>query len=66
MTTARSDRRTVDLEARRRAVADVVHSAELEGGRITPDTRADMADYEAGLIDADEVVRRTRARYNAR
>lgn len=65
MTTARSDRRT-DPRSRRRAVADVVHSAALEGGEISPSTRADMAEYESGLIDADEVVRRTRARYNAR
>ena len=66
MTTERSDRRAVDLDARRRAVADVVHSAALAGGEIAPATRADMADYESGLIDADEVVRRTHARYNAR
>ena len=64
MTTARTTRTTT--EARRRAVANAVHSTELEGGTVSPETRADMAEFEAGRIGTEEVMRRVRARYAAR
>jgi hypothetical protein len=64
MTTARTTRTSSD--SRRRAVANAVASTELEGGTVSPQTRADMAEFEAGRIDTVEVMRRVRARYGAR
>lgn len=55
------------LDARRReratTVAEAVHSAELEGQQVPAETLADMQDYIDGAFDADELVRRTRARH---
>lgn len=48
---------------RERAVAESIHSGEMEGLRVTDAARADSADYVAGKIDSDELVKRTRARY---
>lgn len=48
---------------RGRAVAEAIHSGEMEGLRVTPKFRADAGDYVAGKIDSNELVARTRARY---
>ena len=64
MTTARTTRTPFD--ARRRAVANAVHSTELEGGTVAPETRADMDEFADGHIDSDELVRRGLARFGAR
>jgi hypothetical protein len=50
-------------EARSRRVEDTIHSAEIEGLEVTPETRADADSYVAGAIDSDELVDRVRARY---
>lgn len=49
--------------ARSRRVEDTIHSAEIEGLEVTPETRADADSYVAGTIDSDELVDRVRARY---
>ncbi|HRN30264.1 MAG TPA: hypothetical protein PK781_01600 [Terrimesophilobacter sp.] len=51
------------IEQRQRAVEEAVHSGEMEGLHVDPDTRADADAYVAGRIDSDELVARTRARY---
>ena len=48
---------------RARRVAEAIHSGEMEGMRVGPETRADAAEYVEGRIDSDELVVRTRARY---
>lgn len=48
---------------RERAVAESIHSGEMEDSRVTQAARADSAEYIAGKIDSDELVARTRARY---
>lgn len=52
-----------DRETRRRHVEDALHSGEMEGLHVGPETRADAQDYIDGLIDAPELVARTRIRY---
>lgn len=55
---------TAEERARReRIVAESIHSGEMEGLSISDEARADNAEYIEGSIDADEVVRRARARY---
>lgn len=44
-------------------VADAVHSAQMEGLSVSPDTRRDMDAYSAGSIDLAELLRRTKARH---
>ncbi|MEK0218864.1 hypothetical protein WM014_08620 [Bifidobacterium mongoliense] len=44
-------------------IRDGMHSAELEGGRVTDAYRRDAQDYIDGHIDEDGLIRRTRARY---
>lgn len=44
-------------------VAEATHSLEMEGLCVTAATRTDAQDYIEGLIDSDELVFRTRARY---
>lgn len=51
------------VEQRQRAVEDAVHSGEMEGLHVDPETRADADAYVAGRIDSDELVARARARY---
>lgn len=55
--------RTSSAEPRRRAVANAVHSTELEGGTVAPDARADMEEYVVGRIDSDELMRRGLVRW---
>lgn len=50
-------------QARALQVEAAVHSAEIEGLSVTPDTRADADSYIAGTIDSTELVDRVRARY---
>lgn len=50
-------------DARACQVAEAIHSCEMEGLSVSEATRRDGQDYVAGLIDADELVGRTRARY---
>ena len=55
---------TVDEEAKRReAVRQACHSIEMEGGTVTPETKADLDAYARGEIDEPEMMRRYRARY---
>lgn len=59
-------RREADMtiaQARSRRVEDTIHSAEIEGLEVTPETRADADSYVAGTIDSHELVDRVRARY---
>lgn len=44
-------------------VAEAIHSGEMEGLTVTPETRADAQEYVAGAIDSDELVARALARY---
>ena len=44
-------------------IAEAVHSVRMEGLDVTPAWEADAAQVIDGRIDADELVRRTRARY---
>lgn len=48
---------------RERIVAASIHSGEMEGLSISDEARADNDEYIAGVIDADEVVARARARH---
>jgi len=48
---------------RERAVAESIHSGEMEGFYVSQAARDDSADYVAGRVDADELVARARARY---
>lgn len=54
-----------DIASRTRSVAAAVHSAELEGGSPSTELSAHLREYEAGRIDSDELVRRTRGRYES-
>lgn len=53
----------MSAETRALQVETVVHSAEIEGLSVSPDTRADADSYVAGQIDSSELVDRVRARY---
>ncbi|MBT1620566.1 hypothetical protein N8D74_17730 (plasmid) [Curtobacterium flaccumfaciens] len=55
-----------DVDERRRRVEIAVHSGEMEGLTVTPESRADAEDYVAGSISSSELVRRVRARYGLR
>lgn len=57
---AEYDRRAAE---RSRRLLEAIHSVEMAGLRVTADTYADADDYVDGLIDSDELVARTRARY---
>lgn len=51
-------------KARRRAAfEDGVHSAYLDGGMVTDAFRADAEEYINGIIDPDELLKRTQRRY---
>jgi 3-phenylpropionate/trans-cinnamate dioxygenase ferredoxin reductase component len=52
-------------EARAEAVLAAVHSAALECGGPSPELHADLHRYQAGDIDAGELVRRTAVRHGA-
>jgi len=52
-----------ERELRERVVADAAHSSAMEGLDAGPEYRADAAAYASGEFDADELVRRTRARW---
>jgi len=49
---------------RERAVAEAIHSAEMEGLKVSEAAVSDSAAYVAGEIDSAELVLRARARYN--
>jgi len=48
---------------REEAVRQACHSIEMEGGTVTPETKADLDAYAQGEIDEPEMMRRYRARY---
>jgi hypothetical protein len=48
---------------RAKAVADAAHSSAMSSLRASTEYRADAAAYVDGLIDVDELGRRTRRRY---
>lgn len=48
---------------RAKNVEAAIHSAEIEGLRISKATRTDADAYVAGTIDSSELVERVRARY---
>jgi hypothetical protein len=51
-------------KARRRAAfEDGIHSAYLDGGMVTDAFRADAEEYINGIIDTDELLKRTQRRY---
>lgn len=50
-------------DERRRRVAEAIHSGEMEGVLVSDAGKADAEEYIAGLIDSNELVVRTRARY---
>lgn len=52
-----------EQESRAIGVAEVIHSAHLEGGDVTPDFLADARDYIEERIDIRELLNRTRRRY---
>ncbi|SER60299.1 hypothetical protein SAMN05443377_103137 [Propionibacterium cyclohexanicum] len=45
-------------------VAEAIHSGEMEGLSVTAAGRQDAQEYVAGRINSDELVSRTRARYD--
>ena len=51
------------VESRAMQVEAAIHSAEIEGLKVSTDTRADADSYVAGQIDSNELVDRVRARY---
>lgn len=61
--TVMTDARIGPAEAARRAedAQRIRHSTEMEGGRTTPKARAIQDAFVRGEIDADELIRRTRA-----
>ncbi len=48
---------------RAKVVADAAHSSAMSGVRTSVEYRDDAAAYVDGLIDVDELGRRTRRRY---
>ena len=48
---------------RERRFEEAIHSGEMEGLTVDPDTKVDSDDYIVGVIDSDELVARARARY---
>ena len=46
-----------------RRVAEALHSGEVEGFMVGPDTKVDSDDHIAGVVDSDELVARARAWY---
>lgn len=52
-----------ETAARERAVAEAIHSCEMEGLSVTPATRAEADEYAAGTIDVDELIARIQVRY---
>jgi hypothetical protein len=48
---------------RAKIIGDGIHSLAMEGLAVTPETKADAAEYIAGNITMDELGRRVRARY---
>lgn len=46
-------------------VEEAVHSVEMEGLDVTPETAADAADYVSGRISVAELVERVRVRHGA-
>jgi hypothetical protein len=48
---------------RARRVAEAVHSAEMEGLKVSAETLAVAQEYVRGAIDSDELVARVRARH---
>ena len=54
---------TAERGERERRVEELIHSGEMEGLHVDPQTRADADEYVAGRIDSHELVERARARY---
>lgn len=48
---------------REERVRQACHSTEMEGGRITPETKLDLDAYARGEVDEAEMLRRLRGRY---
>lgn len=46
------------MSDRAQAIDQLVHSWILEGRKPSAETRLDLADYEAGIIDYDTLVER--------
>jgi len=54
----------VEQGSRAHSIADGLHSLEMEGLHITPETTKDAAEYVACEIDVDEFMTRILARYD--
>ena len=54
-----------EAERRRRthAVSEAIHSTEMEGGQVTPETQADLERYARGEIDYATLTEVVEARY---
>lgn len=63
MSVSTTHRTTPGTDERRRRVEVAVHSGEMEGLHVTPDTRADAEEYVDGQIGVEELRARVRARY---
>ncbi len=61
--TARSVATSTTETERARFASEALHSVRMEGLDATPEGERDTEEYVAGVIDADELVHRTRARY---
>ena len=55
---------SLTLDQRAKNAAQSLHSAELEGHSVTPETQADTELYVSGEIDSQELLRRVKARYS--
>jgi hypothetical protein len=60
------DDASAGLQTRERIVSEAAHSSAMAGLVSTWAFQVDAAAFVEGAIDADELVRRTRARYTLR
>ena len=49
---------------RRRAMEEAVHSGEMEGAYVSAEFRKDAEEYTDGDISIEDLMRRTRRRWN--
>lgn len=50
---------------RRRAMEEAIHSNEMEGAYVSAEFRKDAAEYVSGDIPIDELMRRTKRRWDS-
>lgn len=53
-----------DVMDRKRLMEEAIHSGEMEGSYVSAEFREDAAEYVKGDISIDELMRRTKRRWN--